>query len=104
MAKGFPAFPPVPPVRAIEPLTSVEALEEEGRAQDNCVAAYAKRIAQGSTYIYRVLWPERATLSLVRDEAGNWARGELEIRGNVPASPKTARFVDEWLRHFRIGL
>ena len=97
-------FPP-PPVSAtdsIVPLRTPQALVEEGRKQHNCVAGYAERVAGGDTYIYRVLAPQRATLSLVRWSGGGWQIGELLRAGNSPVSAATRRSVREWLENSRL--
>ncbi|MCG6942347.1 MAG: PcfJ domain-containing protein [Thiohalocapsa sp.] len=97
-------FPP-PPVLgtdAIVPLRAPRALVEEGHKQHNCVAGYAERVAGGDTYIYRVLAPQRATLSLVRWSGGRWQIGELLRAGNHPVSAATRRAVTEWLEAARL--
>ena len=96
--------PPIPGISGeIEPLTSPEALVDEGEEQGNCVASYAEKVMRGSTFIYRVLRPDRATLSIVRQPASrSWKVGELEGRFNTPASDRVERRVAEWLRRFQI--
>ena len=97
--------PPIPEIPGeIEALTSPEALVNEGEAQGNCVASYAPKVERGDTFIYRVLKPERATLSVVRQQCSrSWRIGELEGRFNTPASDRVERRVAEWLRHFQVG-
>ena len=58
--------PPFPGTKDIVPLTSAAELRAEGKEQENCVATYEWQVRLGSTYIYRVMGPERATLSIVR--------------------------------------
>lgn len=94
--------PPVPGTDQIVPLRAPEALVEEGRRQHNCVAGYAERVAGGDTYIYRVLAPQRATLSLVRWPGGCWQIGELLRAGNHPVSAITRRAVQTWLETHRL--
>lgn len=75
-------FPP-PPLRGtpdILPLASRELLEMEGREQNNCVAEHNMRVRRGGYYIYQVLAPERATLSIFRGRDGCWRRLELRIK------------------------
>ena len=91
---------PRPPLRGtddIVPICTVEELVAEGRGQDNCVATYAERIQSRHTYIYRVLKPERATLSIVRGPDGDWQVRELQRRSNSGVSDLTRRFVQSWL-------
>lgn len=94
--------PPIPGIAGqIEPITSPSELVDEGEYQGNCVASYAGRVRDGSTYIYRVLHPERATLSIVRrSHFSDWEIGELECRFNTDVSEETEAFVQAWLdRH-----
>ncbi|MEM6278058.1 MAG: PcfJ domain-containing protein [Verrucomicrobiota bacterium] len=94
--------PPLPGIPGkIEPITSTEGLVNEGEEQGNCVASYAQRVRQGSTFIYRVLTPERATLSIVKtSHFSPWEIGELETKYNTEASSETEDCVQAWLdRH-----
>ena len=91
---------PPPPFRGttnIVPILSVDELLKEGKLQDNCVATYAERIRKRTTFIFRILKPERATLSLVKGNDGAWTIGELECRGNASVSTTTRRIVEYWL-------
>jgi hypothetical protein len=96
--------PPIPPIPGeIEPLSSAEALVDEGETMGNCVAGYAGRVVRGDTYIYRVLKPARSTLSLVRQHSsGLWRVGELEGRFNTPAAESVEKAVAAWLRRYQI--
>lgn len=95
-----PPFPGIP--GQIEPITSAEALVNEGEEQQNCVASYASRVRQGTTFIYRVLQPERATLSIVRPTPfGDWTVGELEGKYNTEVQPETEDLVRNWLDRHR---
>ena len=70
--------------------------------QGNCVASYASRVREGNTYIYRVLHPERATLSLVRRSPfSDWEIDELERRYNTDVSEETEDFVQAWVERHR---
>jgi len=95
--------PPIPGIPGrIEPITSAAGLVDEGEEQGNCVASYASRVSAGHTFIYRVLYPERATLSIVlKTPFGGWEIGELETRFNTDASPETEDYVQAWLDRHR---
>jgi hypothetical protein len=97
----FP-LPPIPGTDDILPLRAPRALVEEGRRQHNCVAGYAPRVAEGDTFIYRVLRPQRATLSLVRWPGGGWQIGELFLAGNHPVGAATRRAVADWLASHKL--
>jgi hypothetical protein len=97
---------PRPPLRGtpdIVPLCSMAELVEEGRLQSNCVATYAERVQRGGIFIYRVLRPQRATLSIVQSPGGDWEIGELKIRSNYNVSELTWRAVECWLDEYALS-
>ena len=93
--KRFPP-PPVEGTEDIIPLIKAEQLTEEGRQQKNCIASYARSVKEGNIYIYRVLSPQRATLSL-RHRGGGWVLSELKGKCNRAVTNETIRAVEEWL-------
>lgn len=93
--------PPLPGNDRIVPIRTLEEIVHEGEAQRNCVASYAHRVAnERTTFIYRVLEPERCTLSIVR-RGNDWALGELKTAGNGPVMSDTFAAVFEWLNRAR---
>lgn len=101
------AFPP-PPIPGLEgkiiPLRTQAELVAEGRAQKNCVATYAARVAERKCYIYKVLHPQRATLCIRPQPDGNWGLSELEVSCNRKADRATFAFVRDWLEPYEIGI
>jgi hypothetical protein len=96
--------PPVPGNAAIVPLTSPLELLDEGRAMHHCVATYARRIAAGTAYIYRVLGPERATLSIARAATGpGWKVDQISGVANEEVGHATRLAVTAWLRASGMG-
>lgn len=96
-------FPP-PPLHGtpdILPLTSKELLEMEGREQNNCAAEHDMFVRRGGYYVYQVLAPERATLSIYRGRDRRWRRLELRVKNNKNAKPSTEKAVDRWLEQAR---
>ena len=96
-------FPP-PPLHGtpdILPLTSRELLEMEGREQNNCVAMHDLYVRRGGYYVYQVIVPERATLSIYRGRDGCWRRLELKVKNNKSAKAATEQAVDRWLSQAR---
>ena len=87
--------PPIPGTEKIVALDSPGLLIDEGRKQRHCVAIKAEEVASGQMYVYRVLAPERATLSIIRAGAG-WEFGELCGPGNRPVAERTKQFVRNW--------
>ena len=95
---------PKPPLAAggnIIALETPDMVIEEGREQENCAMSYAKDIANGAVYLYRVLEPERATLSIVPDESGGWRLGQLLRACNEPVTEETNQGVVRWLSQAR---
>ncbi len=56
--------PPFFGTESIKPITTYDALQQEGYFMKNCVAGYAGLITEGLSYIYRAFNPIRATLSI----------------------------------------
>jgi hypothetical protein len=96
-----PTLPPEPPpsgTPTIEPLTSPEALLQEGREMQHCVGSYDDHVGRGTCAVYRVLQPERATLSLAwRPSLGAWQIEQLRGIRNHPVGPATEAAVRHWL-------
>jgi hypothetical protein len=98
----FPS-PPLPGTGDILPLVTAQELEEEGREQSNCVATYRQWVRTGGGYIYRVLRPQRATLSITRGQDGCWQAEELKLKGNQPPGADTIAAVKDWLRRYSLS-
>ena len=82
----------------IELLGTTKEIIAEGEEMDHCVASYICEMTSGAMPIllYRVLWPERATLRL--SKAGErWRIAELRCHRNQEPSPETFEFVRTWL-------
>ena len=98
LPKTFPP-PPLGEIPTIQPILDEAGLIEEGRQQSNCVGFYGDRVRSGSILIYRVLAPERATLSLVMGQGGQWVIGQLKLCSNQPCSELTKKHVTDWLEN-----
>lgn len=71
----------------ILPLTSEQALDDEGIRMHHCVATYAKRVAEGSVYIYSVVNDDKNIATLEIRKIGNkFTIGQLRgvCNGEVP--------------------
>jgi hypothetical protein len=96
--------PPIPGSDTIRPLTTPRELVAEGYAQHNCVGTYSDRVRSGNCCIYRVLEPERATLSIVKVSGGDWMISELYTACNKPVKSETRQAVKEWLSQTQVGI
>jgi hypothetical protein len=97
-----PPFPPAPlppssPNLVLEPLLTESDLLEEGRIQSNCVGVYGSCVHRGRMYLYRLLSPERATLSIVLNKFGKWQLDEIKCFQNTEVLPETLSAVQEWV-------
>lgn len=87
--------PPLAGNQFVVPLDTYKLLSEEGRVQHHCVAFYAAPVCKGNAYIYRVLAPERATLSLER-RRDTWSIGQLLGMCNRSVKAETRKVVMDW--------
>jgi len=90
---------PLPPVAGtpnIVPLRTGQDLLAEASAMRNCVATLCDSAADGTMAFYRITAPERATLSLIRDD-GIWRVCELRGPGNARVSQNAYAAVYAWL-------
>lgn len=92
------AEPPLPEWPDIELLGTTKEIIAEGEQMDHCVASYIPEMTSGEKAIllYRVLWPERATLRLAKT-GEKWRIAELRCQRNQAPSPETFEFVRTWL-------
>ena len=88
---------PYPGTPTIVPLRTVADLAREGEEQANCVVDELGAVRRGDVAVYRILDPERATLSLHRTARG-WNVGQLLGHANRPVAHATSSVVEEWLR------
>lgn len=100
---GFPVAP-LPGTDDIVPITSKAGLKAEGNEQSNCVGSYARQVMANHTYIYKVLRPMRATLSIVRGSDCNWRIGQLRASLNGPVDHRTVETVQKWLAPYMMGI
>ena len=101
--KIFPQ-PPLPGTAEIVPLTTTVELVQEGIDQHNCVGGYTEWVQKGNGYIYRVMAPERATLSINNGADDCWRIDQLQLACNQPASPETYEAVMKWLYQFSLSI
>ena len=106
LAQPPPPFPPppLPGTEFIVPLTTSEQLQEEGREQSNCAGTFSDKVRSKDCYLYRVMQPERATLSIAKGSDGNWHIRQLKIKANQEARVDTAIEVETWLRRYSLSV
>ena len=106
LAQPPPPFPPppLPGTEFIIPLTTSEQLHEEGREQKNCAGTFSDKVRSKDCYLYRVMQPERATLSIAKGSDGNWHIRQLKIKANQEATFETISAVETWLRRYSLSV
>ena len=87
--------PPLASINGIEPLCSWLELLEEGAAMRHCVGSYDGPVALGEVFIYRMVQPERLTISL-EYQNNSWVVGE--VRGVCNSNPSEGTL--EWIRRW----
>ena len=92
---SFPP-PPLPGNADIEPISTMMELLEEGADMQHCVGSYEEKVLNGDCYIYRVLWPQRATLE-ISNTGGMFRICQLKLVHNGEPAPETWMKVQQWL-------
>jgi len=95
LSTPFPE-PPLPDTSEFQALRTPKDMVDEAEEQFNCLATCIPDAAVGRRAFYRVLAPERATLSL-RRRTGKWEIAELQGPGNEPVLPETEDHIRRWL-------
>jgi hypothetical protein len=97
-ADGALPAPPIPGIPGvIEPLRTVHDVHLEGERMRHCVRTYLRSVLRGRVVLYRVLQPQRATLSLVR-KGRRWRFDQLWLFANGQPSWECFASVKRWLR------
>jgi len=94
--------PPFAPNARIFPIETLEDLRAEGRLMHHCVAAYESAVAQGESYIYRMIAPERATIEL-KLSGQEVKLSQVTLAYNERPSAPTIRAVERWLESQAAG-
>ncbi|TGN10463.1 PcfJ domain-containing protein [Leptospira ilyithenensis] len=112
---GHDEIYPSPPTEGenwMIPVGTRKQLFDESKAQHNCVFSYDSDILAGKYYIYRILIPERCTLSLLRIN-GDWYLDQVSSAFNKKVKKETAEKIELWRMQngililgdvFRIGI
>lgn len=99
---SFPA-PPLAGSQHIEPITTLYDLLVEGKVMRHCIDVHESDIRSGKSYIYRVLYPERATLEMRITPRQGWMVRRLKTSGGRVPRMETKRFVQMWLKNSQLN-
>lgn len=89
--------PPFAGTEHIIPVTTSAELSEEGKQQRHCVVSYHDRIFRGRYYVYRITYPQRATLGLKLSYGFKPQLDQLKGFANQAVSEPTSQAVLSWL-------
>jgi len=89
--------PPFAGTDCIIPIINSQSLVEEGKEQRHCIASYHAHIVHRRYYVYRVTYPERATLGITLQEGLKPELDQLKLKRNHPVSEETNQYVLKWL-------
>lgn len=81
----------------IMPIKNSSMLVNESLDQINCSWSYHEQLLESEYFIYKVTFPERATLGLVIDEEGCLKVDQLFLKRNEEVSEQTKAFINDWL-------
>ena len=84
-------FPPPPfaGTKQIQPIMTPDDLYREGEDMQHCVGIYARGVAEGRYYVYRVVAPVRATMGLRCRWHEKWMPDQLYQSRNRPVDAET---------------
>jgi hypothetical protein len=91
--------PPLEDSQTIKAIRSIGELIAEGREQNHCAATYVQSIRSGRLFIYKLLQPERATLSIIRGPSGEWGLQQIRAHSNALVKKSTLSHVKKWLEN-----
>ncbi|RJP47878.1 MAG: hypothetical protein C4548_00095 [Desulfobacteraceae bacterium] len=92
--------PPIPGNLNIQPIMTEDELLQEGRIMRHCVGGYKSKVREGSSYIYRVIKPERATLE-IRKNGRSLSIGQFKLADNQKPSEASKAEVIRWIEDFK---
>lgn len=94
---GRATYPP-PPISGngqIHPISHIDALLDEGEVMQHCVVSYIDDILKKRSYIYMMLEPERATITI---DPSTYELQDFKLRNNMEPSEESWNCVLKWLR------
>lgn len=94
--------PEINETEEIKWISSANALIDEGIQMEHCVATYIKKIIDGHSIIFSILFHERATAE-IRRRNGAFELVELKLKGNQEANAQTFERVNDWLRAYNLN-
>ena len=89
--------PPFPGTDHINPILNRADLTLEGRQMNHCVAYHHNKIKNGDMVVFKINYPERATLALTWSPMGFWRIFDFRLKCNRNPSIETWAYVRKWL-------
>ncbi len=90
--------PPIPGSKAIVPLRTKAQLGAESHTMRHCVGTLDDCVTAGTSYFYKLMRPERATVEICRiHDEDSWRLGQVRLKFNRSVSGETMRLLRDWL-------
>jgi hypothetical protein len=96
---AFKGHLPKPPVLGKGPVRALDTpalVVREGAVQKNCAGSYLEQILNEQIYLYRLVSPQRCTVSLIKEKRG-WQLGDIKASCNDSPSGAAIEAVHGWL-------
>ncbi|MDR5900427.1 PcfJ domain-containing protein [Halomonas vilamensis] len=91
----YPA-PPLPGTKAITPLTSWQALLQEGQRMGHCVGSYDRSVAHGRLAIYHMQAPQALTIAIA-PQGNHWVLSQARGVRNAMPLDEAQKAIQAWL-------
>lgn len=80
----------------IQQITNIFDLEAEAQEMHHCVLTRAQEIYEGKIFIFKMFYPERATLE-VDIQGCNYAINDFKLKNNQETSQKSWEYAKDWV-------
>lgn len=94
--------PPFPGQLNIFPLDSVVKIVLEGREMRHCAHTLLEKVMEQTHYLYKMDWPERCTIALVKNGDQPWMLSQVRLSRNREPQKETLNAVHAWLSQAKI--
>ncbi|MYL25125.1 hypothetical protein GLV89_15220 [Halomonas alkaliantarctica] len=91
----YPA-PPLPGTQTITPLTSWQALLQEGQRMGHCVGSYDRSVASGRLAIYHMAAPQALTIAIA-PQGNHWVLSQARGVRNAMPLAEAQEAIQAWL-------
>jgi len=88
--------PPLPGNGQITPLTTQEAVVQEGMQMHHCIGSYLARVVEGRYAVYHIELPERLTIGVNIKNNGSVVLDDIRGKRNAQPSDAAQELIESW--------